>query len=216
MGEKLSNDDIIQALLDLAFYRSAGDASLGDIASSLGIKKSSLYNHFDSREDLLQSALESCKEYIDSINFIPNDYANVAKKYPLETVFKGIALRYFKMHEKSPFFQIYTFVQSQKYFSVQAAQIIVDEKEKFISQTVQMLEALKDAKKISLDSARFYGIALCFVSALNDLVSDLLLKRKKIVFEKFVDCKSLSNLQSDESSIEKINSFAQDFCKAHL
>ncbi len=213
MGEKLSNDDIIQALLDLAFYSSAGSSSLGDLASSLGIKKSSLYNHFENREALLQSAVQSCKEYIDSINFIPNDYVNVAKKYPLETVFMGIASRYFKMHEKSPFFQIYTFVQSQKYFSVQAAQIIIEEKEKFISQTMQMLEALREANKISLDGSRFYGISVCFVSALNDLVSDLLLERKRIVLENSIDSKNLSSLQSDEKSVEKINSFAQNFCK---
>ena len=38
MGKRLSQEDIIRALLDTAFFKSAGATSLADIADKLGIK----------------------------------------------------------------------------------------------------------------------------------------------------------------------------------
>lgn len=214
MAKKLTDDDIIRALLNVAFYHSTGQTSLGDISNVLGIKKSSLYNHFENREDLIQKTTESCEEYLVSVNFIPNDYANVAKKYPVETVFKGIATRFFKMHEKSPFFQIYTFVESQKYFDEDAAKIIIEQKEKLILQTQKMLEALKNQNKIHIEKEKFYSVSTWFVSGLKDLISVQLLKRKKIVLKNPESGDGqLFTLKDDEESIEKINSFVEDFCK---
>lgn len=214
MAKKLSDDDIIRALLNVAFYHSTGQTSLGDISNVLGIKKSSLYNHFENREDLIQKTTESCEEYLVSVNFIPNDYTNVAKKYPVETVFKGIATRFFKMHEKSPFFQIYTFVESQKYFDENAAKIIIEQKDKLILQTQKMLEALKNQNKIHIEKEKFYSISTWFVSGLKDLISVQLLKRKKIVLKNpETGDGQLFTLKEDEESIEKINNFVEDFCK---
>lgn len=214
MAKKLSDDDIIRALLNVAFYHSTGQTSLGDISNVLGIKKSSLYNHFENREDLIQKTTESCEEYLVSVNFIPNDYTNVAKKYPVETVFKGIATRFFKIHEKSPFFQIYTFVESQKYFDENAAKIIIEQKEKLILQTQKMLEALKNQNKIHIEKEKFYSISTWFVSGLKDLISVQLLKRKKIVLKNpETGDGQLFTLKEDEESIEKINNFVEDFCK---
>lgn len=214
MAKKLSDDDIIRALLNVAFYHSTGQTSLGDISNVLGIKKSSLYNHFENREDLIQKTTESCEEYLVSVNFIPNDYTNVAKKYPVETVFKGIATRFFKMHEKSPFFQIYTFVESQKYFDENAAKIIIEQKEKLVLQTQKMLEALKNQNKIHIEKEKFYSISTWFVSGLKDLISVQLLKRKKTVLKNpETGDGQLFTLKEDEESIEKINNFVEDFCK---
>ena len=142
MSEKITKESIIKSLLDTAFYKSAGGTSLSDIAESLGIKKASLYNHFESRSDIIERATSSCAEYLKSISFIPAEIENVAKKYPVETVLKGIVSRYVKMHEKAPLFQIYTFVESQKYFDIKTAQIIKEENEKLESQTEIVLECL--------------------------------------------------------------------------
>ena len=59
MSEKITKESIIKSLLDTAFYKSAGGTSLSDIAESLGIKKASLYNHFESRSDIIERATSS-------------------------------------------------------------------------------------------------------------------------------------------------------------
>ncbi|HBG66201.1 MAG TPA: hypothetical protein DDW78_06990 [Treponema sp.] len=181
MSERITKDDIIRALLDASFFCSAGATSLKDVADRLGIKKASLYNHFASRDDLFRQATASCAEYIDAITFAPPDIQGVAKKYPAETVLKGIVNRYFRMHEKTPLFQIYTFVESQKYFSKEAADIVSAENSKLIAQTDAVLEALRAAQKITLPKERVHGTSVCFCAAVRDFLNQYLMERKVIV-----------------------------------
>lgn len=84
MSEKITKESIIKSLLDTAFYKSAGGTSLSDIAESLGIKKASLYNHFESRSDIIEQTTSSCAEYLKSISFIPAEIENVAKNILLK------------------------------------------------------------------------------------------------------------------------------------
>ena len=135
MSEKLTKDTIIKAVLDTAFARSTGATSLADIANTLHIKKASLYNHFNNRQDLIEQTIASCREYVSEISFIPENIDAVAKKYTAEAVLKGLVDRYFKMHEKSPLFQIYTFIESEKYFTPEAADIVRMQKQSLVTQT---------------------------------------------------------------------------------
>lgn len=212
MGEKIKKDDIIKALLDMAFAHSTSGTSLSDIAGALGIKKASLYNHFESREDLILRTTKSCAEYLASISFIPADIDSVAKRYPPETVLKGIVSRYIKMHEKSPLFQIYTFVESQKYFSPEAAKIIKDEREKITAQTCKVFEALLEAGTVSVKKELIPDAAQWFCSGVCDIMSIHLLERKKIVMENPKSGEGeLFTLSGDDSSLDRINSLAESF-----
>ena len=181
MGERLTKDDIIRALLDASFFCSAGATSLKDVADRLGIKKASLYNHFASRDDLIRQAMASCAEYIEAITFAPADILGIARKYPAETVLKGIVNRYFRMHEKMPLFQIYTFIESQKYFSKDAADIIDAQNSKLIAQTDSVLEALRSVQKIAVPQERIHGTSICFCAAVREFLNQYLMERKSIV-----------------------------------
>src|SRR5574344_2140747 len=181
MSEKITKDKIIEAVLNSSFYRSTGATSLTDIANELHIKKASLYNHFNNRDDLLAQTTASCAEYIRAITFIPADVDAIAKKYSPETVLKGIVNRYFKMHEKSPLFQIYTFVESQKYFNATAAAIVTEEKDKIVRQTEQVLLALATEGKVVLTKSSSSYTAEWFCSGINDMLNMYLIKRKQII-----------------------------------
>src|SRR5574344_1606108 len=97
MAEKLTKDDIVEAVLNASFYRSLGATSLTDIANELHIKKASLYNHFNNRDDLVSQTFETCAKYISEITFIPPEINSIAKKYSPETALKASVNRYFKM-----------------------------------------------------------------------------------------------------------------------
>lgn len=212
MAKKLSKEEIIRALLDSAFERSVGSTSLTDVANVLQVKKASLYNHFNSREDLVVRATEYCREYIEEINFIPDNLAAVTEKYSVETIFKGIVTRYCKMHEKSPLFQIYTFVESQKYFSPAATLIVQEQKQKLIAQTVTVINFLVDAGKLSLGTEQIYSAALWFCSGFNDILSQHLLERKQLVMKNpRTGDGELFVLPHDEEALKKINSYVEDF-----
>lgn len=214
MSEKITKESIIKSLLDTAFYKSAGGTSLSDIAESLGIKKASLYNHFESRSDIIEQTTSSCAEYLKSISFIPAEIENVAKKYPVETVLKGIVSRYVKMHEKAPLFQIYTFVESQKYFDIKTAQIIKEENEKLESQTEIVLECLLNLEKIKITKEQIPEISKWFCAGINDFLNRRLLERKQAVVQNPKSGEGeLFTLQSDDKGIDEINRLVEQFSR---
>ena len=212
MSEKLSRDTIIKAVLDTAFARSTGATSLADIANTLHVKKASLYNHFNNREDLITQTTASCREYVSQISFIPDNIETVAQKYTAEAVLKGLVDRYVKMHEKTPLFQIYTFLESEKYFSADAAAIVTEQKKRLIEQSEKVFAALADEKKISIPKDAVNSCAVWFCSGLNDLITHHLLERKKLVMQNPQSGDGeLFQLPADESSMDEINSFVDKF-----
>ena len=183
MGKKISQEEIVMALVDISFFKSAGATSLSDIADKLGIKKASLYNHFENREAIVEGAFKFCSDYLGAINILPPDLNAVTKKYSAASVIKGIMDRYFKMHEKKPLFQIYTFVESQKYFSRTAAEIIARESRRFESQTEKLFDALMSNGKIYIPSAYKKGCIQWLCNGINSILSATLMQRKRMVME---------------------------------
>ena len=68
--KNISQEKIIQSFLASAFEKSAGATSLADISHSLEIKKASLYNHFESKENMYSSTLELCGKEINLVSFL--------------------------------------------------------------------------------------------------------------------------------------------------
>ena len=214
MADKITADKVIRAFLDASFIRSEGNTSLADIADILHIKKASLYNHFESRDDIVEKTLESCADYLAAISFIPGDISSVANKYPAETVLKGIITRYVKMHEKSPLFQIYTFVESMKYFNRRATEIIADENKKLVEQTEKTLVELSKVGKISIAEDKIRTTSKWFVAGINDFLSQYLMTRKQVVMTSPQTGEGeLFQLEPDEKGIEKINLLVEEFCR---
>lgn len=212
MGVKVSKEDIIKAFLDEAFMRSAGETSLKDIADKIGIKKASLYNHFESREDIVKQTFASCAEYISAITFTPKDIDAVTKKYPAPVVFKGIVNRYFKMHEKSPLFQIYTFVASQKYFSAEAAQITEEQDAKILADTQTVLRSLVSFGKLELSDDMIQHASQWFCSGMMNMLENYLLDRKRLVASSPASGEGeLFSLPAEGKGLDKVDSFIDAF-----
>lgn len=146
--EKVTREKIIIAFLESCFYKNAGGTSLSDVAEKLGIKKASLYNHYESRDAMVEDCIRWCGDYYKKTYFIPNDIESISQRYPAENVMKAIINRWFKMNEKEPLIQIYSFIESEKYISTEAAKIAKETREKLIEQTKIALRSLGNAKKI--------------------------------------------------------------------
>ena len=116
-SEKITKEKIIKAVLECAFSDSVGSASLSDISKKLGIKKASLYNHYESRDAIIDDTINYCGESLSRLSLIPAEMEMTARKYNCDVVLKGLVHRWIKIFEKEPFIQIYSFIESQKYFS---------------------------------------------------------------------------------------------------
>lgn len=204
--EKITQEKIINAVLSCAFEKSTGATSLSDIADKLGIKKASLYNHYENREAIIDAAVKHCAETILKTAFIPPEMDATAQKYSAEVVIKGIVNRWFKMNTKEPLLQIYAFIQSEKYFSTSAAKAFLDSQAKLKDQTVQALSALANAKKIKkLSDEQLNTSAELLVSSMTTLLdSKIILKKSELRFNPEAE---------DDDDYSEIDSLVFRFCE---
>lgn len=214
LGEKITKEKIIRAVLDSAFDKSVGGTSLADISEKLGIKKASLYNHYESRDAMIEDTVAYCADQLRKTSFIPADMDSTAQKYPAETVMKGIVNRWFKLHEKEPLLQVYVFVESEKYFSNQAAGIAMETRKRLIEQTVSALTALSRAQKISpLDETGAKLYAALFVSGLRDVLDAYLTEKKvQIRSNPETGAGTLFAAPAEEPDYGEIDKLVEQFC----
>ena len=212
--EKITREKIILAFLESCFEKNAGGTSLSDVAGRLGIKKASLYNHYESRDAMVEDTLRWSGEYMKRTYFIPSDIDAISRKYSAETVMKGIVNRWFKLNEKEPLFQIYSFVESEKYISNAAAEISQENREKLISQTATAFLSLSAAGKIAqiteekaVQISKMYaGIVMSF---LDSYLTD---KKVQIRTNPETGEGSLFAPPQEKGNLDDIDSITEDFC----
>ena len=93
-SKNISREKIISAFLFCAFDKNVGATSLQDIAEYLGIKKASLYNHFQGRDEMYAETLAYCGSQMEALNFIPENFMklDLFQKKSLTDVFNTLLL----------------------------------------------------------------------------------------------------------------------------
>ena len=171
----VTKEQIIKSVLDASFYKGASKISLSDVASGVRIKKASLYNHIESREEMFASVFDYCELFLGKLKFIPDDIEAVASRYTADTVLKGIIKRRFRMHQKQPLLQIYFFTQSQKYFDIRAQQIVKAQHERFTLQIKEVLQVLSRCGKGKADNGELDAVTAWFCAGSEELLCDVML-----------------------------------------
>lgn len=212
--EKITKERIILAFLDSCFEKNAGGTSLSDIAKRLGIKKASLYNHYNSRDEMVEDTIRWCSNYLKRTYFIPSDIEAISRKYPAEVVMKGIVNRWFKLNEKEPLFQIYSFVESEKYISNAAADIFKNYKTMIACQSKTAFLSLSAAGKIAkLTDEKADLISQMFASIVMSVLDNHIVEKKlQIRSNPETGEGSLFSAPLDNLSLQDIDSITDEFC----
>ena len=71
-GLMTTREDLINALLSLGEEKGLSNVSLSDIAMEVGIRKPSIYSHFESKEALVDASVLYCREQMKSRSFPVN------------------------------------------------------------------------------------------------------------------------------------------------
>ncbi len=196
--EKITQEKIINAVLECAFEKGTGATSLSDISEKLNIKKASLYNHYENREAIIDAATRYCADFILKTSFIPAEMDAAARKYSAEVILKGIATRWFKINCREPVLQVYSFLNSEKYFSTSAAKAVLDSNKKLTEQAQTALKSLSDAGKtppLTPEKLEFY--ASLFISGLNAILDDtIILKKSELRFSDKDDGLDLTSVEA--------------------
>ena len=136
--------EIIMATLELAANKGLGNVSMNMIADKVGIKKPSLYNHFASKEELVEVMYQFLREEAKkNANIGVIDYTIIfAGKSALE-ILRMMVGGYFNMNKQEHMMNFYKVIYSERSLNPMAAKIVAEETDKMIIATKQLFYAME-------------------------------------------------------------------------
>lgn len=213
---KVTKEQIIKSVLDVSFYKGASKISLSDVAGQLGIKKASLYNHIESRDEMFASVFDYCELFLGKLKFIPDDIEAVASRYTAETVLKGIVKRRFRMHQKPPLLQIYFFLQSQKYYTSRAHSILKVQDEHLASQIKTVLTALMHSDKVSCAEGDLDVLSAWFCAGGEELLCAMMIDLREDILANQTEGTAtvvIPPAMVDSGKMDRMGLLVERFCK---
>lgn len=139
----MKDQDILIKTLELASSRGLRSLSLSDIAKECGISKSTLYSHFESKEDLIERLYLFLREKAKERNNIPPvDYNVLFRNKTLKEILRTVTSSYSSMVQDKDLNAFYRVVLSEKSFSPIAASIYTEETNTMLLTTRNLFYAL--------------------------------------------------------------------------
>ena len=167
--------EIIMATLELAANKGLGNVSMNMIADKVGIKKPSLYNHFASKEELVEAMYQFLREEAKkNANVGAIDYTVIfAGKSALE-ILRMMVGGYFNMNQQEHMLNFYKVIYSERSIQPMAAKILAEETEKMIIATKQLFYAMEVHKLLHFQNADMSAVSYAMtVHGLMDYELDL-------------------------------------------
>lgn len=167
--------EIIMATLELAANKGLGNVSMNMIADKVGIKKPSLYNHFASKEELVEAMYQFLREEAKkNANVGAIDYTVIfAGKSALE-ILRMMVGGYFHMNQQEHMLNFYKVIYFERSIQPMAAKILAEETEKMIIATKQLFYAMEVHKLLHFQNADMSAVSFAMtVHGLMDYELDL-------------------------------------------
>ncbi len=151
-------EEIILATLDLASEYGLKSLSMSQIAERVGIKKPSLYNHFESKEMLLKEMYEyirnkSRKKIYNTMN---SEY--FADKSAYDILCESV-VNYKNMVLSDEMLNFYKVIYSERSISNEASQILIEETNKMVNATKFLFKMLNETNKLFVDNIDIASIS---------------------------------------------------------
>ena len=191
--------EIIMATLELAANKGLGNVSMNMIADKVGIKKPSLYNHFASKEELVEAMYQFLREEAKkNANVGAIDYTVIfAGKSALE-ILRMMVGGYFHMNQQEHMLNFYKVIYSERSIQPMAAKILAEETEKMIIATKQLFYAMEVHKLLHFQNADMSAVS--FAMTIQGLMDYELDRRSG-------GCKTENQERND------LDEYLQWFCK---
>ena len=135
-------EEIIYAALELASEYGLKSVSLSQIAEKVGIRKPSLYNHFKSKEELVNSMYTFLRKKAQMNVGITSGPDTFPEDKSLAEILTGSISVYFSFLTDVNMMKFLKVLYSERSISSVAAQIMLDETDRMISVTKNLFYAL--------------------------------------------------------------------------
>lgn len=182
---------ILYATLDLADKEGLGRISMSDIATAIGIKKPSLYNHYASKEELIQTMFTHIRE--KAMEKMPNDnMEEYVKRFPSEAILYHAIDVYYKWNQESDVRKLNRVIYSEKMTNPIVAQMDAEETQTRIQYFKTLFEQMTTYGKATINNPEF--AAKLIVYHMQKLVELSLLGEERLEKEIFEFSKNFTNI----------------------
>ena len=184
--------DILNATLELASQNGLGTVSMQQIADKVGITKASLYNHFSSRDQIVEAMYDSLRAASKSNAGIGEvDYDKLLVSMSLKGIISNAIDNYRKIVKDPQMYLFYKVIMSERSINSSAAEIMVRETKTMINATKALFYALQ-VKGIA-DFENVDSAAVSFAMAVNSLLDyecdldNAGMKKDEKMMQEFID-----------------------------
>ena len=161
--------EIIMATLELAANKGLGNVSMNMIADKVGIKKPSLYNHFSSKEELVEVMYQFLREEAKkTANIGAIDYTTLFSGKSALEILRMMVKGYFNMNQQEHMMNFYKVIYSERSLNPVVAKIVAEETDKMILATKQLFYAMEVHKLLHFKNPDMS--ALSFAMTIHGLI----------------------------------------------
>lgn len=147
MSKRNTKEEIILATLELAAENGLGSVSMQQIADRVGIRKASLYNHYQSKDEIVEAMYGTIRQASkDRASISDTDYDALVNGHTLREVLTEAVGSYKRIVDDPQMNLFYRVVMNEKTVSPVAAEIMVKETRTMIDATADLFRVLQNRK----------------------------------------------------------------------
>ena len=185
----MKKEEILKNVLTLASEKGLRSLSMADIATASGLKKSSLYSHFNSKQDLINELYLYLRKKSSTKTFV--DYSTFVKGKSLREILLTATISYDEMNRKSDMITFYKVIISEKALSKEASKVIIKETETMINASKELFKTIEENKIALFDNLESAAITFALlIHSILDLRLDAERAESNIsdgILEKVID-----------------------------
>ena len=161
--------EIVYATLQLASEHGLRAVSMQMIAEKVGIKKASIYNHYASREEIVEAMYLYLREQSKSNNGVTTNYEDIFDGHSLKEILMLTVDSYRKITTGEEMFLFYKIIMSERTLDKSAAEIMVMETNKMIAATTMLFYALQAKGYVEIKNIEV--TAYSFAMGINSIIN---------------------------------------------
>lgn len=168
-----TRDRLYLTALEMFSRKGFGGVSIREICAAAGIRESSLYNHYPSKQALLDRALQEMAAYMESPRLLERQPSIWAEKDLRTLLVGGVAIS-LEAWSDGRLRQLWMALSHEQYSNPSVAELMNREQENRISYTTEMFQSLMAAGRMKTGHPR--KLASLYVHAMSSLKLEYVLK----------------------------------------
>ena len=130
------------------------------IADKIGIKKPSLYKHFKSKDEIVESMYQFLRQQAkEKANIKPMDYNTFFEGKTALEILQSVVHGYIQMNQQEQMMNFYKVIYSERPINPMAAKIVAEETETMILATKQLFYAMEVHNVLHFNNADMSAVS---------------------------------------------------------